>query len=193
MQWSILAIIFVQDWLNSYTLSKIPGSQVYSFIRILVLNSRRTLSFNPFVHNAPFLYPMVFWCFQGVEKECIGNKWVNFSFYWLLLENFKLIMVWEKHQYKQTVPQQKHTIFLCRFVIGPCIFSGCLENIILALAWGATVLEETTLWHKEYHHVSDSKLSKNHLRVFFLNFQFSLMWADLNLTDKATKRGEFYV
>ena len=41
--------------------------------------------FNPFVPNAPFLYPLktsenlkVFWCFQGVEKGCIGNKWVNF-------------------------------------------------------------------------------------------------------------------
>ena len=35
--------------------------------------------------NAPFLYPMktaenltVFCCFQGVDKECIGNKWVKF-------------------------------------------------------------------------------------------------------------------
>ena len=27
---------------------------------------------NPFVPNAPFLYP-----FQGVEKEWIGNKWVK--------------------------------------------------------------------------------------------------------------------
>ena len=40
---------------------------------------------NPFVSNAPFLYPLktsenltVFWCFQGVEKGCIGNEWVNF-------------------------------------------------------------------------------------------------------------------
>ena len=40
--------------------------------------------FNPFVPNSPFLYPLktsenltVFWCFQGVEKECIGNKWVK--------------------------------------------------------------------------------------------------------------------
>ena len=39
---------------------------------------------NPFVPNAPFLYPlrtleilMVFWCFQGVENRCIGNKWVK--------------------------------------------------------------------------------------------------------------------
>ena len=39
---------------------------------------------NPFVPNAPFLYPLktsenrkVFWCFQGVEKGCIGNKRVN--------------------------------------------------------------------------------------------------------------------
>ena len=40
--------------------------------------------FNPFVSNAPFFYPMkisenvtVFLCFQGVEKGCIGNKWVK--------------------------------------------------------------------------------------------------------------------
>ena len=39
---------------------------------------------NPFVPNAPFYYPLntsenlpVFWCIQGVEKGCIGNKWVN--------------------------------------------------------------------------------------------------------------------
>ena len=39
---------------------------------------------NPFVPNAPFLYPLkteirkVFWCFHGVEKGCIGNEWVKF-------------------------------------------------------------------------------------------------------------------
>ena len=40
--------------------------------------------FHPLVPNAPFLYPLktsenrkVFWCFQGVEKGYIGNKWVN--------------------------------------------------------------------------------------------------------------------
>ena len=40
---------------------------------------------NPFVPNAPFLYPLktsenltVFWCFQEVEKGCIGNEWVKF-------------------------------------------------------------------------------------------------------------------
>ena len=39
---------------------------------------------NPFVPNAPFLYLLktsenlsVFWYFQGVEKGCIGNEWVN--------------------------------------------------------------------------------------------------------------------
>ena len=42
------------------------------------------LYLNPFVPNVPFLYPLktsnnftVFWCFQGVEKGCNGNKWVN--------------------------------------------------------------------------------------------------------------------
>ena len=37
---------------------------------------------NPFVSNAPFLYPLktsVFWCFQRVEKGCIGNEWVHFE------------------------------------------------------------------------------------------------------------------
>ena len=40
---------------------------------------------NPFVPNAPFLYPLktsgnrkVFWCFQGIEKGCIRKKWVKF-------------------------------------------------------------------------------------------------------------------
>ena len=42
---------------------------------------------NPFVPNAPFLYPLktsenlrVFWCFdvfRVLEKGCIGNEWVN--------------------------------------------------------------------------------------------------------------------
>ena len=43
------------------------------------------VSFNPFVPNAFFLYPLkssenlaVFWCFQGVEKGCIGNEWVKY-------------------------------------------------------------------------------------------------------------------
>ena len=40
--------------------------------------------FNPVFPNAPSLYPLetsenltVFWCFQGIEKECIGNEWDN--------------------------------------------------------------------------------------------------------------------
>ena len=39
---------------------------------------------NPFVSNAPFLYPLktsenrkVFWCFQRVKKVCVGNKWLK--------------------------------------------------------------------------------------------------------------------
>ena len=41
-------------------------------------------TFNPFLPNAPFLYPLktrenrkIFWCFPGVEKGCIRNKWVK--------------------------------------------------------------------------------------------------------------------
>ena len=39
---------------------------------------------NPLVSNAPFLYPLnisenltVFRYVQGIDKGCIGNKWVN--------------------------------------------------------------------------------------------------------------------
>ena len=52
-----------------------------------------TSSVNPFVPNAPFLYPLktsenskVFRCFEGVEKRCIGNKWVKVNAL-LLLSN----------------------------------------------------------------------------------------------------------
>ena len=45
-----------------------------------------SLTFNIFVPNAPFLYLLktsenltAFLCFQGVEKGCIGNEWVNNS------------------------------------------------------------------------------------------------------------------
>ena len=54
---------------------------------------------NPFAPNVPFLYPLktseyrkVFWCFQGVEKGCIGNKWVNpFQFTALFLYLLKIL------------------------------------------------------------------------------------------------------
>ena len=53
--------------------------------------------FNPFVPNAPFLYPkktsenrtVFFLYFQGVEKGCIENKWVKHVVSMLKLENKK--------------------------------------------------------------------------------------------------------
>ena len=40
----------------------------------------------PFVLNATFLYHFtVLSCFQGVEKGCIGNKWVNILLLLLVL------------------------------------------------------------------------------------------------------------
>ena len=50
----------------------------------LEINQFTQFSLNLFVPNAPFLFPLktsenltVFWYFQGVEKGCIGNKWIN--------------------------------------------------------------------------------------------------------------------
>ena len=52
----------------------------------LVWECADNLYFNPFVSNAPFLYPLkksenltVFWCFQRVEKRCIGNNGLNIN------------------------------------------------------------------------------------------------------------------
>ena len=55
----------------------------------MIRTSANSLSWlNSFAPNAPFLYPLktsknltVFWCFQGVEKGCIRNKWVK-TFLW---------------------------------------------------------------------------------------------------------------
>ena len=56
-----------------------PNRVVFSYE-----GSYNSVKINLSVPNAPFLYPMealenltVFWCFQGVEKGCIENKWVK--------------------------------------------------------------------------------------------------------------------
>ena len=55
---------------------------------ILVIFYQSVFLSNSFVPNAPFLYPldtseniMFFWCFQGVEKWCIGNKSIKCLIY----------------------------------------------------------------------------------------------------------------
>ena len=64
------------------------------------ISSKDLTRLNSFVPNAPFLYPLktsekwkVFYCFQGVEKWCIGKKWVNFHV--LKFEKKKLYL--QKH------------------------------------------------------------------------------------------------
>ena len=58
---------------------------------LLVLERRKFifLFINPFVPNAPFLYPRKtsenLKVFQRVEKGCIGNEWVNFNSKWSIL------------------------------------------------------------------------------------------------------------
>ena len=43
----------------------------------------KNIHFNPFVFNAPFLYPLknltVFWCFQGERKGALGTNALKFS------------------------------------------------------------------------------------------------------------------
>ena len=68
-----------------YTSWKTSENQRYSDVfRGCIVRPRDMKWINPFVPNAPFLYPLktsenrkVFWCFQGVEKGCIGKIWVK--------------------------------------------------------------------------------------------------------------------
>ena len=53
-------------------------------IRVPLILLGHSIYINPFVPNAPFLYPLkisenrkVFWYFQGVEEGCIWSKRVN--------------------------------------------------------------------------------------------------------------------
>ena len=48
------------------------------------------MNLNPFAPNSCFHYPLktsekhkIFWCFQGVERLCIGNEWVTWNKYQL--------------------------------------------------------------------------------------------------------------
>ena len=60
------------------------NQKTYGFLMILGGNVGWLICSNPFVLHAPFLYPLktsesvtVLWCFQEVEKGCIGNTWIN--------------------------------------------------------------------------------------------------------------------
>ena len=72
---------FLNSWTWMQILSRFRKIIWYNCLkRVIVV----ILPINPFVPNAPFLYPLktsencnVFWCFQGIEKGCVGNKWVN--------------------------------------------------------------------------------------------------------------------
>ena len=60
------------------------GTREHPFLPKEVFSMR--ILFNPFAPSAPFSNPVktseyltVFWCFQRVEKGCIGNKWVDLT------------------------------------------------------------------------------------------------------------------
>ena len=57
---------------------------IVSTLHFRISPNLTNMIFNPFIPNAPFLYPLkasenlaVFWCFQGLEKGCIGNELVE--------------------------------------------------------------------------------------------------------------------
>ena len=45
--------------------------------KICEIYSNLTHSFPVHPLSTPWKYQKVFWCFQGIDKMCIGNEWVN--------------------------------------------------------------------------------------------------------------------
>ena len=87
---NILVLFFLQvcNFGFCYAFPSLPQhlASLFVFCRNLGSHLIPTVfcSLNPFVPNAPFFYPLktsenrkVFWCFQGGEKGCLGNKWVK--------------------------------------------------------------------------------------------------------------------
>ena len=81
--------VIKSEWLDKY-------------YKVLNQNHLLNLGFNPFAPNAPFPYPLtpsetltIFWCFQGVEKGCIGNEWVNVTFTIIIFFYYLLCHIYE--------------------------------------------------------------------------------------------------
>ena len=64
------------------------------------LQNGELIQINPFVPNIHFLYPLktsenltVSCCFQGVDKGCIRNKWVNLKKIYLLQRLWSMLLL----------------------------------------------------------------------------------------------------
>ena len=82
--WTYISYIFLLFLLLTWS------KQMFAVFKRKVLN--------PFVPNAPFLYSLktsekrkVFWCFERVEKGCIGSKWVKVIFWVVVTIIFKAL------------------------------------------------------------------------------------------------------
>ena len=70
-------------FLNSTNSTKLRKASQHTEIILGITKDYFTPCINPFVPNAPFLYPLqtsenlTVFCFQGVEKGYIGNEWVK--------------------------------------------------------------------------------------------------------------------
>ena len=84
----------IRNPLSRYPTNKIiSGSMIHSLDCKYVKSHCRRL-FNPFIPNAPFLYLLktteiltIFWCFQWIEKGCIGLRTCKMFIMKLFFEN----------------------------------------------------------------------------------------------------------
>ena len=107
---------------------------------------------NPFVLNAPLFYPLktsenhkVFWCFQGVEKGSIVNKWVK-----LRAKPFK----------EKIGRVSKLSVFFSISIIiyhrcttvpqGTLVFAFCIDNLRNGFSHSLQLHDNFISWHGNF-------------------------------------------
>ena len=80
-------------------------NKIWKFIGNFGNCEYRTQSRHKRNYNNEIDFLMVFWCFQGVEKACIGKKWLKYSYCWagisLLIWKFSVSKLIQKHSWEQ--------------------------------------------------------------------------------------------
>ena len=116
--WTYISYIFLLFLLLTWS------KQMFAVFKRKVLN--------PFVPNAPFLYSLktsekrkVFWCFEKVEKGCIGSKWVKVIFWVVVTIIFKAL---EELKFKRW-RSQKSTKLIKQWCLLNPIFKLVLKGV----------------------------------------------------------------
>ena len=154
----------------------------------VILNKRwgqwANCQINPYFPNAPFLYPLktsenrkVFWCFQGVEKGCIGKIWVKVALVKVFIVPYGRNLKWKFYN----LPYCTNLRHLFTWLTVPSLFN--IRDKLITVA----TFQRNRCWvlnQKEWKLFSFSwsflRLKKLYMFIT-LNMLFSFSWSFLRL------------